>query len=190
MILNTHLYITYKALYVMKERGAHLIDLIDAAEEWLARVHLGQHAAQAPHVDRHRVRQAQHHLLVPENQSRQRSISRQEWRKGPVGSQGRLGESPYLWGAVEAALDVRVHALVGAARGAEVDHLDARALGVPQQDVLRLEVTVDDIHLRKQTHAKAGQLLRHERRLLSHRAIRRDMWDGGMESGSKWRGSF
>lgn len=102
--------------------------------------------------------------------------------------------SPYLWGAVEAALDVRVHALVGAARGAEVDHLDARALGVPQQNVLRLEVTVDDIHLRGEARhkdmRKTCQLLHHGSHVLRQGSIRRDMSDGGIESGRKWSGSF
>eukprot|EP00964_Phaeocystis_antarctica_P151459 scaffold119065_cov63-Phaeocystis_antarctica.AAC.1 len=50
----------------------------------------------------------------------------------------------HLGGAVEARLDVRVDRLAVAARGAEVDELDGGAPRVPQQDVLRLEVAVDD----------------------------------------------
>mmetsp|Transcript_3808 Transcript_3808/g.12719 ORF Transcript_3808/g.12719 Transcript_3808/m.12719 type:complete len:418 (-) Transcript_3808:936-2189(-) len=61
----------------------------------------------------------------------------------------------HLGGAVEARLDVRVHALVRAAGGPKVDDLDGRPLGVPQQDVLRLEVAVDHGHLAEREEAKA-----------------------------------
>lgn len=41
----------------------YLVDLVHAPEEWLAGVHLHKHAAEGPHVDGHRVGQAQHHLV-------------------------------------------------------------------------------------------------------------------------------
>ena len=45
-------------------------------------------------------------------------------------------------------MDVGGHALVGPARRSKVDDLDAAALGVPQQDVLGLQIAVDDVDLR------------------------------------------
>lgn len=67
------------------------------------------------------------------------------------------GVAAYLWGPVEAALDVGVHALVAAARGAEVDHLDARPLGVAKEDVLGLQVAVDDVNLQQGPAWSAGK---------------------------------
>lgn len=42
----------------------YLVDLVDAAKEGLARVHLHEDAAEGPHVDGHGVGQAQHHLSL------------------------------------------------------------------------------------------------------------------------------
>lgn len=44
-------------------RRPYLVRLVDAPEEGLPRVHLHEDAAEGPHVDGHRVGQAQHHLV-------------------------------------------------------------------------------------------------------------------------------
>jgi hypothetical protein len=72
-----------------------------------------------------------------------------------AGAQNHLGR------AVEAGLDVGVHLLVGEARGAKVDDLDARPLGVDHQDVFGLEVAVDH------AAADAGEVLERVQQLAS-----------------------
>jgi len=53
----------------------------------------------------------------------------------------------HLWAAVEAALHVGVHALIDEAAAAKVNDLDGGALRLHQQDILRLQVTVDQLVL-------------------------------------------
>ena len=52
-----------------------------------------------------------------------------------------------LWCPVEPALDVGVDALVRQAAAAKVNHLDDRAVGLTEHDVLRLEVTVHNVEV-------------------------------------------
>lgn len=59
-----------------------------------------------------------------------------------------------LRAAVEAALHVGVHALVDKAAAAKVNDLDCRALGLHQQDVLWLQVTVDQVVLAQEPKTK------------------------------------
>lgn len=48
--------------------------------------------------------------------------------------------------AIESALDVLVHPLVGKARTAKINHLDGTLFRVSQQNVLWLQIAVDHIH--------------------------------------------
>ena len=83
--------------------------------------------------------------------------------EGPyVDLRGVPESQEYLRGAVEPGLDVLVHALRGVAAGAEVDDLDRGALRVAEQDVLRLEVAVDHVHVAAAEEGEGPQQLPRE----------------------------
>jgi hypothetical protein len=107
----------------------HLVDLVGAAEERLAGVHLHQDAPQRPHVDRQVVGDAEQHL------------------RGPV--EPRLDVLVYLKGEqyelVRRSVCARDYPLSQLARTPEIDDLYGRAFRIAQEDVLGLQIAMDDV---------------------------------------------
>lgn len=64
-----------------------------------------------------------------------------------VNGKGIVQFQQYFRSAIKSTLDIFVHAFVRMTRATEVNYLYCATLRISQQNILRLEVTVDDIDL-------------------------------------------